>query len=195
MGWEVLGNHRSGNVAMPAISREGKTCGKLSSGSVRVAWSCRAKYKGCQSCRAGVDIPMAGRSRPCSPTSGTQRAKPEKMHIAPWSSRKDGGCPSPQASPAAAAQRAGGWSGSQDSVGRVEGREVPSKGTSRSLIFFKAQLASHDWPHPTPGRFNPRVLVHFQLLKESPSSHVQTPALGAALTDHLDFLVKDQKEN
>lgn len=78
MGWEVLGNHRSGNVAMPAVSREGRTCGKLSSGSVRVAWSCRAKYKGCQSCRAGVDIPKAGRSRPCSPTSETQKSKARK---------------------------------------------------------------------------------------------------------------------
>lgn len=75
------------------------------------------------------------------------------------------------------------------------GEKSPLKELSRSLIFFKAQLASHDWPHPTPGRLNPRVLVHFQLLKGSPSSHVQTPALGAALADHLDFLVKDQKEN
>lgn len=62
-GWEeVLGNHPSGKVAMPAVSRKGKTCGKLSSGSVGVAWSCRAKDEGYQSCRAGVDIPKAGRS-------------------------------------------------------------------------------------------------------------------------------------
>lgn len=48
--------------------------------------------------------------------------------------------------------RAGGWSGSQDSVGRysrVGEREVSSEGTSRSLILFKAQLASHKWPHPS----------------------------------------------
>lgn len=62
MGWEVLGNRPSGKVAIPAVAREGTKCGKLSSGSVSVAWSCRAKGKGCQSCRAGVDIPKAGRS-------------------------------------------------------------------------------------------------------------------------------------
>lgn len=61
MGWEVLGNHLSGKAAMPAVSRKGKKCGKLNSGSVREAWSCRAKDEGSQSCRAGVDIPKAGR--------------------------------------------------------------------------------------------------------------------------------------
>lgn len=59
MGWKVLGNHPSGKVAMSVVSREGKKYGKLSSGSVRVAWTCRAKEKGCQSCRDGV---KAGRS-------------------------------------------------------------------------------------------------------------------------------------
>lgn len=60
MGWQVLGKHPSQGRWQCQLF-QGKKCGKLSSGSVRVAWSCHAKDKGCQSCRAGVDIPKAGR--------------------------------------------------------------------------------------------------------------------------------------
>lgn len=37
-------------------------CGKVSSRSTRLAWSCHAK-KGCQFCKHGVDISKAGRLR------------------------------------------------------------------------------------------------------------------------------------
>lgn len=61
IGQKLLGNHSSSKVATSAVSREGQKWGKLSSGSARVAWSRHAKDKGCQSCRAGIDIPKAGR--------------------------------------------------------------------------------------------------------------------------------------
>lgn len=61
IGWEVLRSHPSSKVATPAISREGEKREELSSRSAGVAWSSHAKDKDCQSRRAGIDIPKAGR--------------------------------------------------------------------------------------------------------------------------------------
>lgn len=70
-------------------------------------------------------------------------------------------------------------------------REVPSEGTSRSLIFFKAQLASHNWPEDSSPDFS--CIPASEVVTPLPGSKPQLWEQHSLSTP--DFLVKDQKED